>query len=175
VAAGGSVRLPLLTALGADVGERTEVSQLAGIDHRPDHAYLSARDVQDQGADQAASRVEEQRAGLTVDLDRADRRPQRGYLPAEGGDQAADLASAGDRARPRRAAPSPQTTTSSARRVTRPSMSPFAVADGGEEPGRELLPLAPRHLESRPVLGKVAAAAQGQLAWLRPTIAAMSP
>ncbi len=54
----------------ADVGERPEVLQLVGIDDRSDHLHYAVGDVHAEDVDQPPVRVEDQGAGLTVDLRR---------------------------------------------------------------------------------------------------------
>jgi hypothetical protein len=65
--------LPLLVAKVsrrqlAEVGGRAEVPQLVGVDDRPDRLDLSVGDVKREDGDQPALRVQQQRAGLAVDL-----------------------------------------------------------------------------------------------------------
>lgn len=47
----------------ADVGERAELPQLVGVDHRSDHLYGAVGDVHAEDVDQPSAAVEDQSAG----------------------------------------------------------------------------------------------------------------
>src|SRR5690606_41975832 len=68
----GSPSLPAgpfhLAVDGPRVGDRAEVAQLVGVDHRADGLDLPVEHVEGQGVEDLAVPVAEDRAGLTVDL-----------------------------------------------------------------------------------------------------------
>src|SRR5215208_2536262 len=115
----------------AGVGGGAEVPQLVGVDDRPDRLDLPVGDVDREDGDQPALRVEQQRAGLAVDLGglqltppiRAAARNQASSVRATLARPCTGWASAG--ALP---PPSPWSTTSWARSSSSASRSPSTAA-----------------------------------------------
>src|SRR5450755_3235841 len=148
---------------GFPVGQRSQVAQLVPADDRADGVHLAVGDIECDDGDQSAVGVEEERAGLTVDLRRAYHRPGRAGLPPKADEQSADAVAAGDRAPPRTPHAAAVTVDRDISRQHRDQAVQVAVADRREEPAGEFLALAARCLIPRALLADMLPGAAREL------------
>jgi hypothetical protein len=148
----------------AQVADRPEVGELGRVSHRPHRLDDPARrDVEQDGVEQAATRVGDQRAGGAVDLGAPNGHVELAALAAEAGQQRHHPVAADDRARPHRRHAAVVADHGDVLRQELDQAVQVALVHRLEEAVGERLAAVGRGLRPAPLLAHVAAGAHGQL------------
>jgi hypothetical protein len=146
------------------VADRAEVTELVGVDDRADGLDAAVGDVEGEDAEQAAGRVEDERAGVAVDLGRGDDHADGAAAPGQAEEEPRDPLGAVDGDGHGRGLAAAVAVDDGVGGQQADQALGVALVDGGEEPAGELLALAPGGLEPRPAGLDVAAGSGRDLA-----------